>query len=156
MADTLRIGVERGDYPEAKGREEEWIAERMAKLFHPGERHEQLIADGRCIQIEERMTADGGIVGLRIDITELKQRESSFRLLFDANPLPMIVCALDDEHIIDVNDAARSTTAILSRNSAHSRSAICRRSRPPRPGAAITATTSALREPGSTSRPTEP
>ena len=106
MADTLRIGVERGDYPEAYGREEEWIAERMAKLFHPGERHEQLIADGRCIQIEERMTADGGIVGLRIDITELKQREASFRLLFDANPVPMIVCALDDERIIDVNDAA--------------------------------------------------
>jgi predicted signal transduction protein with EAL and GGDEF domain len=37
MADTLRIGVERGDYPEAFGREEEWIAERMAKLFRPGE-----------------------------------------------------------------------------------------------------------------------
>jgi diguanylate cyclase (GGDEF)-like protein/PAS domain S-box-containing protein len=106
MADTLRIGVERGDYPESAGREEEWIAERMAKLFRPGERHEQLVSDGRCIQIEERMTADGGIVGLRIDITELKQRESSFRLLFDANPLPMIVCALDDERIIDANDAA--------------------------------------------------
>jgi len=106
MADTLRIGVARGDYPEAAGREEEWIAERMAKLFRPGERHEQLVSDGRCIQIEERMTADGGIVGLRIDITDLKQRESSFRLLFDANPLPMIVCALDDERIIDANDAA--------------------------------------------------
>ena len=28
LEDTLRIGVGRGDYPEAKGREEEWIKER--------------------------------------------------------------------------------------------------------------------------------
>jgi len=46
------------------------------------------------------------VIGLRVDITELKQRESSFRLLFDANPVPMIVCALDGEHVLAVNDAA--------------------------------------------------
>jgi diguanylate cyclase (GGDEF)-like protein/PAS domain S-box-containing protein len=106
LQDTIRIGVERGDYPEAVGREEEWIAERIAKLYQPGERHEQMLADGRCILIEERLTEDGGIVGLRVDITELKQREASFRLLFDSNPVPMIVCALDDERILGVNDAA--------------------------------------------------
>jgi diguanylate cyclase (GGDEF)-like protein/PAS domain S-box-containing protein len=106
LQDTIRIGVERGDYPEAIGREEEWIAERLSRLFRPGERHEQILADGRCILIEERLTEDGGIVGLRVDITELKQREASFRLLFDSNPIPMIVCALDDERILDVNAAA--------------------------------------------------
>jgi diguanylate cyclase (GGDEF)-like protein/PAS domain S-box-containing protein len=104
--DTIRIGVERGDYPEAIGREEEWIAERIARLYQPGARHEQTLADGRCILIEERLTEDGGIIGLRVDITELKQREASFRLLFDSNPVPMIVCALDDERILGVNDAA--------------------------------------------------
>src|SRR6476620_10781293 len=108
LQDTIRIGVERGDYPEATGREEEWIAERLAKLYQPGERHEQILADGRCILIEERRTDDGGIIGLRVDITELKQREASFRLLFDSNPVPMIVCALDDERILGVNDAAIS------------------------------------------------
>jgi diguanylate cyclase (GGDEF)-like protein/PAS domain S-box-containing protein len=106
MQDTIRVGVARGDYPDAIGREEEWIAERIAKLFQPGERHEQMLADGRCIQIEERVTADGGIIGLRVDITELKQREASFRLMFDGNPVPMIVCALKDERILAVNDAA--------------------------------------------------
>jgi PAS domain-containing protein len=106
LQDTIRIGVERGDYPEAIGREEEWIAERLAKLYQPGERHEQTLADGRCILIEERLTTDGGIVGLRVDITELKQREASFRLLFDGNPVPMIVCGLHDERILGVNDAA--------------------------------------------------
>ena len=106
LQDTIRVGVERGDYPEAVGREEEWIAERLAKLYQPGGRHEQTLADGRCILIEERLTEDGGIIGLRVDITELKQREASFRLLFDSNPVPMIVCALDDERILGVNDAA--------------------------------------------------
>jgi diguanylate cyclase (GGDEF)-like protein/PAS domain S-box-containing protein len=106
LQDTIRIGVERGDYPEAIGREEEWIAERLARLYQPSERHEQVLADGRCILIEERLTEDGGVIGLRVDITELKQREASFRLLFDSNPIPMIVCALDDERILGVNAAA--------------------------------------------------
>jgi diguanylate cyclase (GGDEF)-like protein/PAS domain S-box-containing protein len=106
LQDTIRVGVERGDYPEAIGREEEWIAERLARLYQPGDRHEQILGDGRCILIEERLTEDGGIIGLRVDITGLKQREASFRLLFDSNPVPMIVCALDDERILGVNDAA--------------------------------------------------
>jgi diguanylate cyclase (GGDEF)-like protein/PAS domain S-box-containing protein len=106
LQDTMRIGVERGDYPEAIGREEEWITERLARLYQPGARHEQILGDGRCILIEERLTEDGGIIGLRVDITELKQREASFRLLFDSNPVPMIVCALDNERILGVNDAA--------------------------------------------------
>ena len=76
------------------------------KLYQPGERHEQTLADGRVILIDERLTEDGGVIGLRVDITELKQREASFRLLFDSNPVPMIVCSLDGERILGVNDAA--------------------------------------------------
>ena len=106
LQDTIRIGVARGDYPDAIGREEEWIAERLAKLDQPGARHEQVLADGRVILIEEQLTSDGGVIGLRVDITELKQREASFRLLFDGNPVPMIVCTLDGERILSVNDAA--------------------------------------------------
>ena len=58
------------------------------------------------ILIEERRTSDGGIIGLRVDITEMKQREASFRLLFDGNPVPMFVYGLDDLRILSVNDAA--------------------------------------------------
>jgi diguanylate cyclase (GGDEF)-like protein/PAS domain S-box-containing protein len=108
LEDTLRIGVARGEYPEAAGREDEWIAERLKRLYHPGGRHEQVLNDGRVILIEERLTGDGGVIGLRVDITELKQREASFRLLFDGNPVPMIVCAIGDERILAANDAAVS------------------------------------------------
>src|SRR6201999_3011939 len=106
LADTIRVGVARGDYPEAVGREEEWIAERLARLSQAGEGHEQALADGRVVLIEERKTGDGGVIGLRVDITELKQREASFRLLFDSNPVPMIVCAIEGEQVLSVNDAA--------------------------------------------------
>jgi diguanylate cyclase (GGDEF)-like protein/PAS domain S-box-containing protein len=106
LEDTLRVGVARGDYPEALGREEEWIAERVNRLYNPCGRHEQRLTDGRCILIEERRTSEGGIIGLRVDITEMKQREASFRLLFEANPVPMFVHAIDDQKILAVNDAA--------------------------------------------------
>lgn len=107
LADTLRVGVMRGDYPSANGREEEWIAERLEKLSRPAERHEQWLSDGRCILIDERATADGGVIGLRIDITELKEREASFRLLFEANPVPMFVVSQIDKTILSANAAAR-------------------------------------------------
>jgi len=106
LSDSIRIGVARGDDSEATGRKEEWIAERLTRMHQPGDRHEQKLADGRVILTEERLTDDGGVIGLRVDITELTQREGSFRLLFDSNPVPMIVCALDGEHILAVNDAA--------------------------------------------------
>ncbi len=107
LADTLRVGVMQGDYPAAKGREEEWIAERLQKLTRPAERHEQWLSDGRCILIDERATADGGVIGLRVDITELKEREASFRLLFEANPVPMFVVTRNSNIILSVNAAAR-------------------------------------------------
>jgi diguanylate cyclase (GGDEF)-like protein/PAS domain S-box-containing protein len=108
LEDTLRIGVARGDYPAAKGREEEWIKERLELLYKPGKQHEQVLADGRCILIEERQTSDGGVIGLRMDITELKQREASFRLLFEDNPVPMFVLRRDTQGFLAVNAAALS------------------------------------------------
>jgi diguanylate cyclase (GGDEF)-like protein/PAS domain S-box-containing protein len=108
LEDTLRIGVARGDYPAAKGREEEWIAERLQLLYKPGRQHEQVLADGRCILIEERQTRDGGVIGLRMDITDLKQREASFRLLFEDNPVPMFVLRHDTQAFLAANAAALS------------------------------------------------
>ncbi len=80
LADTLKVGVARGDYPEAVGREEAWLAERMALLDNPGRRHQQLLADGRWMMIEERRTSDGGTIGLRVDITEMKEQAEVLRL----------------------------------------------------------------------------
>jgi signal transduction histidine kinase len=79
LADTLAIGVARGDYPDAVGREQAWVAERLALMANPGQRHEQRLSDGRWILIEERRTADGGLIGVRVDITELKEQAERLR-----------------------------------------------------------------------------
>ncbi|MGZ6018496.1 MAG: response regulator [Phenylobacterium sp.] len=73
LIDTLREGVRRGDYPAAIGREEAWLAEREAMLLAgAGERHEQKLSDGRWLMIEDRRTLEGGSIGLRVDITDMK------------------------------------------------------------------------------------
>ncbi|TAK48636.1 MAG: EAL domain-containing protein [Xanthobacteraceae bacterium] len=104
--EALRAGVARGEYPEAAGRVEEWIGDRVARLRHPGEQHELSLANGHRILVDERVTSENSVVGLHVDITGLMHREKSFRLLFDDNPLPMFVCAADDGRIVAINDAA--------------------------------------------------
>ncbi len=78
LIDTLREGVARGDYPEAVGDEEAWLAGRAAKLAEAdGARQEQRLSDGRWLLVEERRTSDGGVIGLRVDITEMKQQAAA-------------------------------------------------------------------------------
>ena len=106
FADTLRVGVERGDYPEAIGREDAWIADRLARMAAQSSRHEQRLANGRRILIEERKTADGGTIGLRVDITDLRQSEEAFRLLFERNPVAMLVYDIESSCIRSANASA--------------------------------------------------
>lgn len=102
----LRMRLESGDYPEALGREEEWITERLARRSQPQNCSEYKRSDGRWLRVEERRTPDGGSVSVHVDITELKRREASFRLLFEANPVPMWVFDRETLRYIAVNDAA--------------------------------------------------
>ncbi len=71
--DLIRMGVANGQWPEAIGREDEWVAERLRIHQNPEGPIEQLLHDGRWLRIDERRTNTGGIVGLRTDITELKR-----------------------------------------------------------------------------------
>jgi len=104
--DVLRAGCAKGQYPDAVGREEEWIAERLAHHAQAKASHLQQLPGDRWLRIEERRTADGGSIGVRVDITELKRSEASFKLLFDANPLPMWVYDRESFRFLAVNGAA--------------------------------------------------
>lgn len=75
--DILRYGLERGQYEEAEGREEDWLAERMIGHQNPDGIIEQKLADGRWLRILEKRTPDGGLVGLRVDITEQKRQQQA-------------------------------------------------------------------------------
>jgi PAS domain S-box-containing protein len=104
--DVLRNGIAKGHFPDAAGREDEWLTERLARHAEAHNAHEQRLPGERWLRVEERRTAEGGNIGVRIDITELKQREASFRLLFDSNPLPMYVWDTESMEFLAVNNAA--------------------------------------------------
>lgn len=70
--EIVRGGVALGQYPQAIGREEDFVAERMRQHRNPGAAVEQKLPDGRWLKIAEAKTPDGGTVGFRVDITELK------------------------------------------------------------------------------------
>jgi anti-anti-sigma factor len=74
FAEILRIGAERGQYAEAVGRVEEWVAERLARHYAL-ETIEQQLGDGSWLRIVEQRTSDGGIVSVRSDITDIKRAE---------------------------------------------------------------------------------
>jgi len=75
FSDILRHGLAGGDYPEMIGREEEYFAERMRYHHAADTELEQKLASGRWVLVTERRMRNGGIAGLRIDITKLKQAQ---------------------------------------------------------------------------------
>jgi len=65
------------------------------------------IADGAVAHLRVSATPMGDLVGMTLtDVTDLKQREASFRLLFEHNPMPMWVCDPRTLAFRAVNDAA--------------------------------------------------
>ena len=72
--DFLRVGGERGQYLDAIGRVDEWLAERDSQRRTDEATLEVPFANGRWYRISDRRTRDGGTVGIRADITDLKQR----------------------------------------------------------------------------------
>ncbi|MCA1490904.1 PAS-domain containing protein [Sinorhizobium alkalisoli] len=71
----IRAAAERGLIEDAIGREEEWVAERLAAHRNPSGTLLQQRDPDRWIQISERRISGGGTVAVYSDITELKRRE---------------------------------------------------------------------------------
>ena len=79
FSDSIRAGVERGHYLDAIGREEEWLAERLDRNMQDSYSAEQHLRGDRWVRIDERRIADGGSIGVRIDITDSKRREETLK-----------------------------------------------------------------------------
>src|SRR3546814_1808540 len=75
--DIMWMGLTRGLYLKAVGREEEWAAERLKAHRQPGAPLEQPLTDGRWVLIRERRTADGGTACIFTDINERKASEQA-------------------------------------------------------------------------------
>ena len=69
-----------GCLPEAVGREDAWVAERLErKRVRDGEAFERQLADGRWLRVADYRTAEDGLVTLHSDITELKRQAEELR-----------------------------------------------------------------------------
>jgi PAS domain S-box-containing protein len=69
--EILRHGLALGQFPDAAGRQEAWLAERVAVHRQGNAEIIQHLDDGRWLKIRERRTPLGHIVGFRVDISEL-------------------------------------------------------------------------------------
>src|SRR5262249_57990313 len=66
-----------GERPDAAGRQDAWIKERLHRHRNPGDPIEQDRGDGQWLLISERRTSEGGIVGTFTDISRLKAQEAA-------------------------------------------------------------------------------
>lgn len=104
--EILEISLASGDMPEVVSDKRQWLKQRMEKFHRPTSQEEQQLRDGRWLRHDDRRTPDGGAIGMRVDITELKQREIWLRELFEANPMPMLLCDGENLAILQVNTSA--------------------------------------------------
>jgi signal transduction histidine kinase/CheY-like chemotaxis protein len=77
FSDILRESLRHGLHVDAVGREDEWLAERLAAHRAATGVLEQRLSDGRWIRAYDHATPDGGRVGLRLDITVEKEQQAA-------------------------------------------------------------------------------
>ena len=97
----LRAVAATGLIPAASHDTETWVGERLERHRNPTAAFEQQRSGGVWLKISERRTADGGIVGVFTDITELKDRELQLGELVD--------------RLAEARDAATEATVAKSR-----------------------------------------
>ncbi|HEY7690023.1 MAG TPA: methyl-accepting chemotaxis protein [Dongiaceae bacterium] len=115
--EILRGAITRGLFPEAIGREDAWVAERLARHRSSDSTGVHQLEDGRWIRISKHHTAEGGAVSLHADITEqknaeLEARAASESLRATSQQLETIV-----RHAVDGVTAIKSATARLAAGS---------------------------------------
>jgi PAS domain S-box-containing protein len=100
--DYIRAGLAAGNYPEAVGREEEWLAARLEERRNPGHPVERQRSGGRWFLIDDRRLPDGSTIRFGTEITERKRAEASLgernrdlQLVVDS--VPVMITRLDRE-----------------------------------------------------------
>ena len=81
--EIMRLRLKHREYKDAIGREEEWIAQRENDYLLGEHETEQMTSNGRWYRTYEKATADGGRVGLRTDITELRRAQARLEMVIE-------------------------------------------------------------------------
>ena len=104
IREILQHRITQGSIPD---NHESYVDDRIKKIStHESCQITDKLANGRYISVVFRPTADGGWVATHEDVTEVKHREESFRLLFEGNPVPMWVSDRASLRFLAVNEAA--------------------------------------------------
>jgi PAS domain S-box-containing protein len=77
--EVLRANVRSGQHALGPGEEAEWIAQKLKEHNEAGGAVEHRLSDGRWVLIADRRMRNGGIAGLRVDITALKAVQAELR-----------------------------------------------------------------------------
>jgi len=107
--DMVRVSLSRQGIREAIGREEEWLAERKRQRGRQSAPLLQSVHDDMWLRVFERRTPSGGIVGVRMDVSDLIHEQQ--RLAASQAHLHAIIqsamngiLTLDAEgHVLEVN-----------------------------------------------------
>jgi diguanylate cyclase (GGDEF)-like protein/PAS domain S-box-containing protein len=85
----VRNSIVRGEPvpPEYSGDAEAWVAERVRRHREPDGNFVLQVIGGRWVQARDRPTAEGGIVSVRTDITELRRNQERAEFLANHDPL---------------------------------------------------------------------
>ena len=79
--DITRGVAASGLAPEAQGREDDWVRERLDRHMHPSGPFERQLGEDRWILVDERKTSNGSTVSVFTDISEMKRAETELRAL---------------------------------------------------------------------------
>jgi len=73
--DFLNFALEKGEFPEALGNEDQWLDTQLSNRSKDQHDHEYQLGNGRWIRSFNQRTSEGGLVGFRVDITDQKTRQ---------------------------------------------------------------------------------
>jgi diguanylate cyclase (GGDEF)-like protein len=77
--EIIRAAVAAEEIVDAKGREEEWIQNRLAEHRSPRQDFLQALSNQRWVRVNEQRTPDGGLIGLRTDVSELIRQQRALQ-----------------------------------------------------------------------------
>jgi PAS domain S-box-containing protein len=120
--DYMRAGLAAGNYPDAIGREQEWLAARLAERRNPGPPVERQRPGGRWFLIDDRRLPDGSTIRFGTEITDrkraeadLNERNRDLQLVIDS--VPVMITRLDkDERFLFANRAYTDLMEIAVEN----------------------------------------
>lgn len=96
----------RPDLAEARGREADWIALRLAREMAPVGVYRAALRDGTWLSVEERRSPQGRSLIARIEARDAFGSDGEAGHLFERCPFPMFVFDRETRAVLAVNEAA--------------------------------------------------